>query len=435
MIATFVVQNGTASSNTINIPAESSDGVILTPNAGAAFDSASCTNGQTFSYNEKKFSVENINTNTTCTIVFKNPGKTYNYVAANQTYTVEYTGYYTIAGYGAQGTSGANGAYASGRVYLTKGQVLTINTGGQNGYNGGGTGYYVGGGASTIKLNNNILLAAAGGGGGAGALAGGVGGGAGGAASGGSGTNGGAGTAGTNGGGGGSGYNYTYNTNCSSCYTGKNTCKGGYVNYNCSSCYYGKNTCKGGYYNTTCNTYYSCSSCSCASYTTSNITYNHGTGYNYYLCKNGSWASNGYTNNVTCGSDTKVYSCSSSPSGSCTNGNTYTVTCTGYCKGTVTTCASYNRCSACGCQTYNQAYDSCYTGSNTCSYGCDSYYDSCYTGSNTCAYGCDSVTNPYNPGKGGTNIFGTGVTNTSTIVGSRSGNGQVIINYYGESGL
>ena len=435
MIATFIVQNGTVSNSSLAIAAESTGGVTITPNAGHAYDSASCTNGQVFSYANKEFKINNIVSNTTCTIVFKNPGRTFSYSAANQTYTVDYTGYYTLEGYGAQGTAGGYGGYASGRIYLTKGQILTINTGGQNGYNGGGSGYYVGGGPSTIKLNSTILLSAAGGGGGTSGTAGGNGSGAGGITSGGTGTNGGPGTAGTNGGGGGSGYNYTYNTNCSSCYYGSNTCSGGYVNYNCSSCYYGSNTCSGAYVNTTCNTYYSCSLCSCASYTSSIQNYNFGTGYNYYICNNKAWSPNGYTNNVTCGSDTKIYSCGSSPSGTCTNGSTYTVTCSGYCQGTVWTCSSYNRCSSCGCQIYNQYYDSCYYGSNTCSYGCSTYYDSCYYGSNTCSYGCDTATSPYNSGQGGMNIFGTGVTNVSTIVGAKSGNGQVTINFYGESGI
>ena len=47
--------------------------------------------------------------------------------------------------------SGGKGGYASEIILLTKNTSLTINVGGQNGYNGGGSGYYNGGGASTIK--------------------------------------------------------------------------------------------------------------------------------------------------------------------------------------------------------------------------------------------------------------------------------------------
>lgn len=150
--------------------------------------------------------------------------------------------------------------------------------------------------------------------------------------------------------------------NCSSCYYGRNTCKGGYVDYNCSSCYYGSNTCKGGYVNTsTCNKY------SCDQY-------------------------------------------------SSTNPN-------------MSGCAGIKGCTRCHCSRYKQKWDSCKTGSNTCSYGCDSYYDSCKTGSNTCRYGCDTLTKPYNSGKGGTNLFGDNVTLVSNLSGTNSGNGAFAIYY------
>ena len=61
------------------------------------------------------------------------------------TYTVPYSGIYQLTSYGAQGgnygsyTGGYGGATA-GQVYLSKGEIITAYVGGQNGWNGGGSG-------------------------------------------------------------------------------------------------------------------------------------------------------------------------------------------------------------------------------------------------------------------------------------------------------
>ena len=72
----------------------------------------------------------------------------FSYTGAIQTFTAPRTGIYSLETWGAQGgdaTDGANtarggyGAYAYGEVLLQQGDVLYVNVGGQNGYNGGGT--------------------------------------------------------------------------------------------------------------------------------------------------------------------------------------------------------------------------------------------------------------------------------------------------------
>ena len=134
---------------------------------------------------------------------------------------------------------------------------------------------------------------------------------------------------------------YKYST----CALGENTCQG--KNYNCDNCYYGENTCKSKYICTK----YSCPSGYSASGSSCKKTVNS------YLSS--------YTNSSEC---SKL--CSREY-----GSNTY---CSGAaCYGRTTYTAS-KECSA--------GYtDSCYSGSNTCSYGCD--YDSCYTGHNTCKVG------------------------------------------------
>ena len=128
---------------------------------------------------------------------------TFDFTGEEQTITIPKTGYYSLKTWGAQGGSysetivGGYGAYASGTVYLEKGEILYINVGGQGtmnttkeatvvngGYNGGGNGYghtdkYVGsgGGATHIATKSGLLstlssqissiLVVAGGGGGA----------------------------------------------------------------------------------------------------------------------------------------------------------------------------------------------------------------------------------------------------------------------------
>ncbi|MDD3048646.1 MAG: glycine-rich protein [Bacilli bacterium] len=110
----------------------------------------------------------------------------YSYVASAQTFTVPYTGSYTVELWGAQGGLlntfiGGKGGYTKGTINLTKNQVLYIYTGGAytSAYNGGGVGGNsygaAGGGATDIRtvggvwndttgLRSRIMVAAGGGG-------------------------------------------------------------------------------------------------------------------------------------------------------------------------------------------------------------------------------------------------------------------------------
>jgi len=128
------------------------------------------------------------------------------------TWTAPYSGKYKIEAYGAQGaSSGGLGGKAQGTFELNQGDVLTIRVGGQNGFNGGGTGSATGGGATDVRLNGDVvanrLLAGAGGGGGTGGTIGGDGTGVGGSS-----VGAGIGEAGKSGGGGGRSPNYSYAT-------------------------------------------------------------------------------------------------------------------------------------------------------------------------------------------------------------------------------
>ncbi len=96
------------------------------------------------------------------------------------TYTVPATGFYTLAGAGAQGgdyalregiMAGGPGGRVSVEVWLQEGEVLTCNIGGRNGYNKGG-GFdpavgAVGGGCTVVSSNLKGTIFIAGGGGGA----------------------------------------------------------------------------------------------------------------------------------------------------------------------------------------------------------------------------------------------------------------------------
>lgn len=394
--ANIVVNNGSASSTKLNGEAGDDLSTTLTGSSGFAYDTVSCTNGQNASYVPKTLTINHITNDTTCTVTYGKPeDKTYTFVAANQTYSVRYNGYYTFELLGAQGgNNGGKGSKAVGTVYLNKGDTITINTGGAGsnsgtarGYNGGGAGQYYGGGASTIKKNGTILISAAGGGGGASGTAGGAG-----TANGGANVGNGAGSKGTNGGGGGSSYDYYYDANCSSCYTGENTCTGGYVSTNCSSCHHTETTCQGEY-----------------------ETYEYGGGYGdrWYECRNNGWYGYG-SGNVNCGSDQKVFSCDPGPSGSCTNGETasYPNACYGYCIG--------------------QRWNSCAYTTEECVYDCDTEWDNCKTGHNTCQYGCDRLKKDYKSGYGGSNIYSSNAKNTSSTSGTNSGNGQVKVSFHGE---
>lgn len=100
--------------------------------------------------------------------------RTYEYSGREERYIVPYSGLYDLAAWGAQGGnydsfSGGQGGEVTGRFWLDRGEILRITVGGQNGYNGGGTGdrYACGGGCTTVYSDSRGLLIAAGGGGGA----------------------------------------------------------------------------------------------------------------------------------------------------------------------------------------------------------------------------------------------------------------------------
>ena len=428
----------------------------VNPLNNSVFKSVSCTNNQVVSYKGNNvFSIDNINANTVCKVVYVGEDNTFNYLENTQTYEVPYTGYYIISANGAKGNgNGGNGGKVSAYVYLKKGETVIINTGGVNGYNGGGTGFYNGGGSTTIRLNSKNILIAAGGGGGQNGTPGGTGTGKGGASSGGTGTNGGSGVDGLNGSGGGSGYNYTYKTNCSDCYTGSNTCK-----YGCDSvwdsCKTGSNTCTGGYVDK------NCSDC----YTGSN-TCKYGCDSVWNSCKTGSnTCKGGYKTTTECKTwGKKNPSCGLSTKSACNNreGCKWRGTTNGSCivDHQIQYCKEYKKvwdsCKT-GRNTCKGGYEdkncsNCYTGKNTCKYGCDSVYDSCksgsntcrggyvdkncsdcYTGSNTCKYGCDTSVTAYNSGNGGSNYIDSSAELISDVSGANNTNGFATIKFYKEN--
>lgn len=105
----------------------------------------------------------------TRTITLVMPDKEFDYLEEDQIYPVEADGTYIIEAYGAQGgNNGGKGGYVKAEIDLKVGDKLIINTGGINGYNGGGgfgnSKYNPGGGATTVRLNDNYLVIAAGGG-------------------------------------------------------------------------------------------------------------------------------------------------------------------------------------------------------------------------------------------------------------------------------
>ncbi len=105
--------------------------------------------------------------------------ESFTYSGEEKTYTVPYTGLYTLTAHGAQGGSfgkgtnkktGGLGGEATGTFWLTKGDVITYNIGSQKGYGGGGMGDTYGangGGCTTVTSKQHGLLLVAGGGGGA----------------------------------------------------------------------------------------------------------------------------------------------------------------------------------------------------------------------------------------------------------------------------
>lgn len=97
-----------------------------------------------------------------------------NKTGKEETYTVPDTGIYTVKLSGAQGGGykgfeGGRGGSAEIRIWLEKGEVLTIAVGGSDGYNGGGDGsaYGNGGGCTVLSSDRKGIIAVAGGGGGA----------------------------------------------------------------------------------------------------------------------------------------------------------------------------------------------------------------------------------------------------------------------------
>lgn len=100
--------------------------------------------------------------------------ETFEFSESNGTYTVPYTGLYTLTAAGAKGGNyskyfGGYGGLATMNVWLSKGEVLTYAVGGSNGYNGGGSGskYGNGGGMTKVISDKKGTLLVAGGGGGA----------------------------------------------------------------------------------------------------------------------------------------------------------------------------------------------------------------------------------------------------------------------------
>ncbi len=100
-----------------------------------------------------------------------------------QEFEAPYAGSYIFALFGAQGMAcengetGGKGGSIIVNLILNKGDCVSINVGGQNGYNGGGAGSVSnGGGATDIRINGERIAIAGGGGGGTKAMAGGMGG-------------------------------------------------------------------------------------------------------------------------------------------------------------------------------------------------------------------------------------------------------------------
>ncbi|MCM1118404.1 MAG: InlB B-repeat-containing protein [bacterium] len=96
------------------------------------------------------------------------------YTGRQGRYQVPLAGFYQLALTGAQGGNygshmGGKGGLAQGVFYLSQGEILTYELGGQNGYHGGGsaTAYGGGGGYSQLSSNRQGVLLIAGGGGGA----------------------------------------------------------------------------------------------------------------------------------------------------------------------------------------------------------------------------------------------------------------------------
>ncbi len=99
---------------------------------------------------------------------------TVDFTGKSTTYTVPFSGFYTLTLYGAQGgdyltREGGRGGKVQATIYLDKGEKLTCTIGGRNGFHGGGTAskYGCGGGYSEVCSDKKGTLLIAGGGGGA----------------------------------------------------------------------------------------------------------------------------------------------------------------------------------------------------------------------------------------------------------------------------
>ncbi len=98
----------------------------------------------------------------------------YGYTGGEQEFVAPYTGEYQMELYGAQGGNavgeggfeGGLGGKVQVTLFLMKGEKVSLAVGGQDGYNGGGTGTVSnGGGATDIRLQGNRVAIAGGGGG------------------------------------------------------------------------------------------------------------------------------------------------------------------------------------------------------------------------------------------------------------------------------
>ena len=162
----LILNNATSSENNVLVNAFEDKSISINPEENYAFTGASCTNGQTYQYSNKTFTVKSINKDTTCTLRYE---KVRN-VESNTDgeYVVPASGYYLMEASGAKGSgNGGKGAYVSAEVYLVKGQTIKYEVGtSTNGAASIGSGSHAGGGASRFKLNSEYFIISAGGGGG-----------------------------------------------------------------------------------------------------------------------------------------------------------------------------------------------------------------------------------------------------------------------------
>ena len=162
----LILNNATSSENNVLVNAFEDKSITINPEENYAFTGANCTNGQTYQYSNKTFTVKSINKDTTCTLRYE---KVRN-VESNTDgeYVVPASGYYLMEASGAKGSgNGGKGAYVSAEVYLVKGQTIKYEVGtSTNGAASIGSGSHAGGGASRFKLNSEYFIISAGGGGG-----------------------------------------------------------------------------------------------------------------------------------------------------------------------------------------------------------------------------------------------------------------------------